>query len=54
LKDIYKQIDQLEKTRFDVTEYRKKKEEFWPLALLAVIFLAAEWLLRNTLMRSIP
>jgi Ca-activated chloride channel homolog len=54
LKDIYRQIDQLEKTRFDVTEYRKKKEEFWPLALLAVVFLAIEWLLRNTLMRSIP
>jgi len=54
LKDIYKQIDQLEKTRFEVTEYRKKHEEFWPLALLAVIFIAAEWLLRNTLMRSIP
>ncbi|MBX7202705.1 MAG: VWA domain-containing protein [Bacteroidia bacterium] len=54
LKAIYKQIDQLEKTRFDVKEYRKKKEEFWPLALLAVMFVVAEWLMRNTLMRSIP
>jgi len=54
LKDIYKKIDLLEKTRFDVTEFRRKQEEFWPLVLLAALFLFTEWLLRNTLMRSIP
>lgn len=54
LREVYNQIDQLEKTRFDVTEYRKRREEFWPLVLLALIFLSFEWLLRNTLMRSIP
>jgi Ca-activated chloride channel family protein len=54
LMDIYKKIDQLEKTRFDVTEFRRKHEEFWPLVLLAALLLFTEWLLRNTLMRSIP
>lgn len=54
LKEIYQKIDLLEKTRFDVTEFRRKREEFWPLALLAALFLFTEWLLRNTLMRSIP
>lgn len=54
LKDIYKKIDEMEKTRFDVTEFRRKREEFWPLILLAAVFLFTEWLLRNTLMRSIP
>jgi Ca-activated chloride channel family protein len=44
----------MEKTRFDSTEFRRRKEEFWPLAMLAVLFIALEWLLRNTLMRSIP
>jgi Ca-activated chloride channel family protein len=54
LEEIYKKIDQLEKTKFDVTEFRRKKEEFMPLALLASLLLCVEWLLRNTLMRSIP
>jgi Ca-activated chloride channel family protein len=54
LAEIYKKIDEMEKTRFDSTEFRRRKEEFWPLAMLAVLFIALEWLLRNTLMRSIP
>jgi Ca-activated chloride channel family protein len=54
LADIYKQIDLMEKTKFDVTEFRKKKEEFWPFAFFAALLLCIEWLLRNTLMRSIP
>jgi len=54
LEEIYKKIDLLEKTKFDVTEFRRKREEFLPLALLAAILLCVEWLLRNTLMRSIP
>jgi Ca-activated chloride channel family protein len=54
LSDIYKQIDLMEKTKFDVTEFRKKKEEFWPFAFFAALLLCIEWLLRNTLMRSIP
>ncbi|MEX1189707.1 MAG: VWA domain-containing protein [Bacteroidia bacterium] len=54
LADIYKKIDELEKTRFDVTEFKKMREEFWPFALLAAFLLLFEWFLRNTLLRSIP
>jgi len=54
LEKIYNEIDLLEKTKFDVTEFRKKKEEFWPFALGALLLFVAEWFLRNTLMRSIP
>lgn len=54
LQEIYKKIDTLEKTRFDVTEFRKMREEFWPFALLGLILLLVEWFIRNTLLRSIP
>lgn len=54
LKEIYRKIDEMEKTKFESTEFRKKKEEFWPFALLAICFFLLEWFLRNTLMRSIP
>jgi len=54
LEEIYKEIDQLEKSKIDVTEFQKKHEEFLPLALLALVFLALEVLLRNTVFRSLP
>jgi len=54
LKDIYQEIDQLEKSKIEVTEYRKKKERFLPFALFAALFLLMEMVLRNTVFRSIP
>ena len=54
LKDIYQEIDKLEKSKIEVTEYSKKKERFLPFALLAGIFLLLEILMRNTVFRSIP
>jgi len=54
LKEVYQKIDEMEKTRFDSTEFRRKKEEFWPFAALALFFFLLEWFMRNTLMRSIP
>jgi Ca-activated chloride channel family protein len=54
LADIYKKIDELEKTRFDVTEFKKMREEFWLFAFLGAVFLLLEWFMRNTLLRSIP
>lgn len=54
LREVYKEIDKLEKSKIDVTEFRKKKEEFLPLALLALIFLSFEIILRNTYFRNIP
>jgi len=54
LAGIYKEIDQMEKSKIDVTEFRKKKEEFFPFALLALILLIAEGTLRNTVFKTIP
>lgn len=54
LKEIYSDIDQMEKTRIDVTEFRHKSEEFYPLILLAVLFLGLEVILKYTLLKSLP
>ena len=54
LKEVYQEIDRLEKSKIDVTEFRKKHEEFFNLALFAFILLALESIARLTLFRSIP
>lgn len=54
LKNIYTQIDKLEKSRIQVREYSEKKEEFIPFALIAGIFLLVELLMRLTVLRTIP
>lgn len=52
--EIYREIDQLEKTKIDVKEYSKKQEEYFPFALLAGILILTELLIRNTILRNIP
>lgn len=52
LKEIYNEIDQLEKSKIDVTEFSRKHEEFLPLALLALLMLILEILLRYTVLRT--
>jgi Ca-activated chloride channel family protein len=54
LREIYQEIDQLEKTRLDVKHFSKKKEEYFPFLLAAVILLLTEILLRYTVFRIIP
>lgn len=54
LKEIYSDIDKLEKTRIDVTEFRKKTEEFYPVVLVALILLVLDFTLRFTLLRTLP
>ncbi|MBA3900906.1 MAG: VWA domain-containing protein [Bacteroidetes bacterium] len=54
LKDIYREISLLEKSKIDVVEYRKKTESFLPLVAMAAILLLLEFLFRNTYFRSIP
>jgi len=49
---IYEQIDKLEKAKIDVTQYHKKTECFLPFALLALLFLLIEFLLKNTLIKG--
>ena len=54
LKAIYTEIDKLEKTKIEVTEFRKYSEEYLPYALIAGLALILEMLLRYTLLRSLP
>ena len=53
LEGIYKDIDKLEKTRVDITSYKHYAELFFPFAMIAVICLALEMLLRYTVFSSI-
>ena len=53
LKAIYEEIDKLEKSKIEVQEFRKKHEMFLPWALVAGLLLFLEFILRNTLFKSI-
>ena len=52
LKDIFSEIDKLEKTKLSVTEYSKREERFMPWAILAMLLLCADILLKNTILSS--
>ncbi|NWJ50098.1 MAG: VWA domain-containing protein [Bacteroidetes bacterium] len=54
LSNIYKEIDRMEKSKVDVTEFRKKSEEFMPWALAGLILLITELLLRYSVFRRLP
>ncbi|WP_209319658.1 vWA domain-containing protein [Ancylomarina longa] len=54
LKAIYKEIDQLEKSKIEVKQYSTKNEEYLPFLLLAALFLLMEIALRNSILRNIP
>jgi Ca-activated chloride channel family protein len=50
---IYSEIDELEKTRFNVLRYNQKTEEFLSFALIAIVAMIAEFLCRTLFIRSI-
>lgn len=54
LKQIYDEIDQMEKIELEVKEYSRKEEEFFVFVLIAAALLLAEVILRHTLLRQIP
>lgn len=54
LKNIYKDIDQLEKTKMNIKRFSKRYEAYQPFALAAILCLLLEILLRTTLLRRIP
>ena len=54
LSQIYKDIDQLEKTKMDVKRFSKRYEAYMPFALAAFVLLLSEILLRVTVLRRIP
>ena len=54
LRNIYKEIDQLEKSKLDVKTFSKRYEAYQPFAIAAIIALLLEILLRITIFRRIP
>lgn len=54
LREIYVEIDQMEKSKVDVKEYSKKQEEYMKLGLLATMLFLSEILLRYLVFRNIP
>jgi Ca-activated chloride channel homolog len=54
LRDIYENIDQMEKTRVEIKEFRRYTELFYEFLMIALIALGLEILLRNTIYRKIP
>lgn len=54
LENIYKEIDDMEKTKINITEFHKKYEEFLPFALIALLAFGLELLLRYTIFRRLP
>ncbi|MGN0309233.1 MAG: VWA domain-containing protein [Bacteroides sp.] len=54
LKEVYEEIDKLEKTKLNVKEFSKREEAYRGFALLAFCCFVLELLLRNTILRKIP
>ncbi len=54
LKNIYQEIDQLEKSKIEVKEYSQKNEEFFWFALIGGVLLLIELVLKYTVLRTIP
>lgn len=54
LKDIYQQIDKLEKTKIEVSAFEHKTEKFFPFALIAGILLLLELTFKYLIVKSIP
>lgn len=53
LESIYKQIDQLEKSKIKIDNYHQKKERFHIFALIALYILLTELVLRNSYLKSV-
>ncbi|MDQ3843340.1 MAG: VWA domain-containing protein [Bacteroidota bacterium] len=54
LQDIYRQIDRLEKSKYDIVTKTRVEEWFIPFLLIALLLLALEVLLRYTFLRTFP
>jgi Ca-activated chloride channel family protein len=54
LEKVYTEIDNLEKTKVEITSYKHFSEHFFPLAMLALACLLLEVVLKYTAFRSLP
>ena len=54
LKQVYHEIDKLEKTKLNVKEFSKREEEFEIFAWIAFLCILLDVLLRNSILKKIP
>ena len=54
LKNIYGQIDKLERSKFEISSFKRHEERFLPFLLAALVFLLVEIGLRFTIFRKFP
>jgi Mg-chelatase subunit ChlD len=54
LKNIYNEIDKLEKSKVQITNFRRYAEKFYPFVFAALLFLFLEVLLRFTVFKKFP
>ena len=54
LENIFSEIDEMEKTRIDVTQYNQTKDEYLPFLILALLLLGLEILLELFYFRTTP
>lgn len=54
LRQIYAEIDLLEKSKISVKEFNRPEEEYLPFAISALVMLLAGFAIQNTILRSIP
>jgi Ca-activated chloride channel family protein len=52
LENIYKEIDKLEKSKIDVQEYSQKNEEYLPWAIVAVLLILIELVIKRSVLRK--
>ena len=51
---VYKDIDQMERTKFNVKQYSRRNELFAPFALVALLVLVLEIMLRTVVLKRVP
>lgn len=54
LREVYQQIDKLEKTKMNVRQYSRRYEAFFIFAAIACLALLLELLLKETVLKKIP
>ncbi len=54
LREVYEEIDKLERTKLKVKEFSRNQEAYQPFALILLISVLIDILLRQTILRTIP
>ncbi|MBP5717250.1 MAG: VWA domain-containing protein [Bacteroidales bacterium] len=54
LTSIFKEIDQMEKSKISVREFSRREEEFLPFVIWAIVLLMLHVALRQTVLKNIP